>query len=76
MSFVPKLKISGLGWGESGELYDFERAQYLPFDRDMVITADNNIIHSYEDLVELSKSEPFRTREFLEITFLPIIVGG
>jgi hypothetical protein len=76
MEKKPKLKVNGLGWESSEELRDFEQAKYFPFCEDLIITAEGHVINSYEDLLRLVSEEPYKSKEQLEIVFLPVIVGG
>jgi hypothetical protein len=72
----PKLKVRGLGWEDSEELQDFETAKYFPFCEDLIITAEGQVINSYEDLIKMVSGEPYKNMKQLEIVFLPVIVGG
>jgi len=76
MTKLPKLKVEGLGWDVSKEVCDFEQAKYFPFGKGVVIVAEGQVIESYDDLVQLVDQDRYKDKEFLEVMFLPIIVGG
>lgn len=76
MTKLPKLKVKGLGWDVSEEIRDFEQAKYLPFGHNLIIVVEGQVIESYEDLVQLAAQDRYKNKEFLEVMFLPIIVGG
>jgi hypothetical protein len=72
----PKLKVSGLGWDFDGKALDFEDARLFPYDGGALIAAEGTVIGSYEDLEKLIEKEPYKYKPFLEVIFLPIMVGG
>jgi PDZ domain-containing secreted protein len=76
MSPLPKLKIK-LPAGNSGEdIFSLEQARdRLNFD-DGIIMVEGQTVHSYEELLELSRRENYRNREFLEVVLRQVIVGG
>ncbi len=76
MEKLPKLKISGLGWDATEGLHNLEEAQYFSFNEDMIVTVEDQVVNSYEEIVQLASREPFKDREYLEVIFLPVIVGG
>ncbi len=76
MTKLPKLKIKGLGWDSTEEIRDFEQARYLPFGQDVTIVVEDQVVGSYEDLVRLAHLNHYKNKEFLDIKFLSIIVGG
>jgi hypothetical protein len=76
MDNLPKLKLSGLGWDETGNLVDFQQARYFPFSPDLIITVDGHVINSYQELILLTDSSALPGKPFLEVVFLPVIVGG
>lgn len=76
MTKLPKLKVKGLGWDISEEIRDFEQAKYLPFGHNVIIVVEGQVIESYEDLIQLAAQDRYKDKEFLEVMFLPIIVGG
>ena len=74
---LPKLKVDGLGWDVGRDSCEFDQARYFPFNQpDLVIVAEGQVIRSYEDLLQLAKVDEHKDKEFLEVSFLPIIVGG
>lgn len=76
MTKLPKLKVNGLGWDVSKEICDFEQAKYFPFGQDVVIVVEGQVIRSYEELVQLVDQDRNKDKAFLQVMFLPIIVGG
>jgi hypothetical protein len=72
----PKIKVVGPGWSDRQEPMDFECAKLLPFSREIIISAEDKVISSFEELEHLATLEPFKDREYLEIILLPVIVGG
>jgi hypothetical protein len=76
MANKPKIKVAGPGWSDSSEPLDFECARLLPFSPEMIISADDQVVSSFEELEHLIEQEPYRNRDFLEIILLPMIEGG
>lgn len=77
MAHYPKLKVTGIGWEQEGEIWDFEQGKYFRYDdRNMIITAEKRIIRSFDDLIELAGREENKAKDMLNIVFLPVIVGG
>ena len=72
----PRLKVSGLGWDFDGEVLEFEQARLFPYDGGALIAAEGLVISSYDDLEKMVEIEPYKNKSFLEIIFLPIMVGG
>jgi len=74
---LPKLIIRGLGWDTSEEIRDFDQAKYLPFGSDdLVIVVEEQVVRSLEDLLQLVALEQYKDKEYLEIKFLSVVVGG
>ena len=73
---MPKLKVDGLGWDNSSELVDFEQARYFPYSEELIITVEDQVVSSYDDLVRLAAGDSYKDKEYLEVVFLPMIVGG
>jgi hypothetical protein len=77
LSKYPKLKIRGLGWDASEEIRDFDQAKYLPFGNDdLIIVVEDQVINSLEDLLKLVTLDEYKGKEYLEIKFLSVIIGG
>ena len=77
MEKLPKLKVEGLGWDDTDELCLFEQAKYFPYESlDLLIVAEGEMIKSYEDLLQIAEKEGMKGKKYLEVKFLPIIVGG
>lgn len=76
MDKLPKLKVCGLDWNAAEKIITFEQAQYFPFCNSLIITVEDQVINSYEDLLNLVAKKPYRDMEYLNVAFVPIIVGG
>lgn len=75
MEKLPKLKISGLGWDDK-KLHDLSEARFFAFTEDLIVTLEGQIVGSFEEIKGLAESRNYREKEYLEIVFLPVIVGG
>jgi hypothetical protein len=73
---LPELKVSGLGWDDTGKLIDFQQARYFPFSQDLIITVDGLVVDSFEEMVSLAARGTFLGKPCLEVLILPVIVGG
>ena len=77
MSRLPKLRVLKPSWDVAEEIRDFEQGKYLPFNTENIwIVVEGQVIDSYEDLVRLAADPRFKDKEFLEIRFVDIIIGG
>ena len=77
MSKLPKLRVLNPFWDVAEEIRDFEQGKYLPFNaRHIWIVVEDQVIDSYEELVRLAAEDRHKDKEFLEVRFLDIIVGG
>ena len=77
MKKLPKLMVEGLGWDVTKKMCEFEQARYFPYDsRDLTIVVEQQVIRSYEALLELVSHEDYRDRVFLNVKLLPVIAGG
>ena len=77
MNKLPKLKVEGLGWDDADELCPFDQARYFPYDSlDLLIVAEGEVIRCYEDLLRIAEKEGMKEKKYLDVKFLPIIVGG
>jgi hypothetical protein len=77
MDKLPKLKVKKQALqSDEGEIQDFEVAKKFPFDTDFVVVVEGQQINSYEHLLKIAGQEKFKNKEFLEVIFLPMIVGG
>lgn len=74
----PRLKIRLPSDNEARDVCDLEEARYRfnwghePF----VVVAEGQFIHSFDDLIVLSKQDRFKDREFLEVDIQPLLAGG
>jgi hypothetical protein len=48
----------------------------LAFTEDLIVTLEGQVVNSFEEIKRLAESPGYRDKEFLEIVFLPVIVGG
>jgi hypothetical protein len=76
MEKLPKLKVRGLGWESGSELWEFEQAKHFPYKEWMIVTVEGRVVKSYEEVLALASEEPHKSKEYLDVVFLPIIVGG
>ena len=76
MNELPRLKISGLGWENAGQLLDFEQAKYFPYSQDLIISVEDQVVNSFEEMVQLVTRGPLKNKDYVEVIFLPVIVGG
>jgi hypothetical protein len=76
MNKLPRLRVSGLGWDETGKLIDFQQARYFPFSQDLIITLNGEVVNSYEEMTFLAAEGLWPDKPILEVVFLPVIVGG
>ncbi len=72
----PKIRVSGPGWGECGELLDIEAARVLPFSPDILVSVEGQVVSSFAELKRLARRKPYKDLDHLEVTLLPIMVGG
>ena len=72
----PKLKVTGLGWDAPEEIWEFDQARYFPYAEWIMIVAEGRVVKTFEELVAVAERDENRNKEFLEINFLPIVVGG
>ena len=85
MPKLPKLKVKrtfGYTPGEgqvypTEETYDFEQAKSFPYDHiGTLILVENQVINSYDELVQLASQDYCRDKEFLEVIMAPLIGAG
>ncbi len=76
MAKYPRLKVTGIGWNASEEVREFEQARHFPFTHNVIIMVEGHVIRSYEELLELVKHEHYQDRDFLKVTYLPMLGGG
>ena len=79
MRRLPKLKLIK-PWGyPREEICDLEQAKYFLFDYgpEIQVTVDKELVHSYEELVQLVNQEPYRDKEIIEVEiWISVIPGG
>lgn len=78
MPRLRQLRVRTLSGQERVELCDLEQAKYLiPFDDDeTVCILEGRAINSYQELINLAGQDPYKGKDILEITLLPVIAGG
>jgi len=76
MSDLPKLLIKKQAWDKDGEIQEFEQAKNFPYDQELIIVAEDRQITSYDDLLKMVKLDRYKNKEYFEIMFLPMIIGG
>lgn len=76
MDGLPRLKVTGLNWNAVEEVVAFKQAQYFPFGSNLIISVEDQVINSFDDLLRLVEREPYRDMEYLKVVFLPVVVGG
>jgi len=80
MSKSPKLKIKKHFGGSRLEekICDFEQAQYLLLNwwDSVIVAVEGQVIHSYEELVQLATQDCYKDKEFLEVGLYPQAGGG
>ena len=78
MSDLPKLKVQSLSnTGAEADICEIEQAKNrFEYSYDTVILVEGQVVNSYEELVEFASQDQYKDKEFLEITLLPLIVGG
>ncbi len=77
MPNYPKLRVTHRMDGQPGRmLLEFEQARHFLFNYDAIVTVEGQVIHSYDDLVEIASREDLREREFLEVELETVIAGG
>ena len=73
---LPRLKVRGLGWESGEETWDFEQAKYFPYKEWLLVTVEGRVVRSYEDVLALALEDQHKDKEYLQVVFLPIMVGG
>lgn len=77
MANLPKLKVKGMRPDIPDEIRDFEQARYFPFESDdVMITVENEVVRSYDEMLKLASRPELLDREYLEVAYIPIVEGG
>ena len=76
MANLPKLKVVNTLWDVPEETRDFEQGRGLPFCEQAMIIVEDQVIRSYDELLQLAAEECHRDKEFLKVMILPVIDGG
>lgn len=78
MHKLPKLKIKS-PFGYPDEICDLKQAEHrFDYGRDMLFAAGGQVVHSYEELVQLAAQDIYKEQEFLELVVLRggLLAGG
>ncbi len=70
------MRIGGLGWEAGPEVWEFERARHFPYDEWVIVTVEGRVVRSYEEVVALASEDAHKNKEYLDVVFLPMVVGG
>ena len=76
MSKLPKLQVKRTFGYPLEETRDFEQAKYFPFCQHIIIMVENQVINSYEELVQLVAQAPYKDQESLEVVMTPLWPAG
>ena len=72
---LPKLKIKV--FGQVGEdICELDQAGYLFSFTDRMVMIDGKRVNSYDELLGIAGRKAYRHRQYIEVNFLPHIVGG
>jgi len=74
MSKLPKLKLKMPD--EHEVIRNFEDAENLLVDLELLAVVEGQLIYSYEELVQLATEDAYKDKEFLEIMLVPYLMGG
>lgn len=73
MSNLPKLILMRAVeiWDNSAEIITLEEAKYrVDFDNYTLVVVEDKVVKSYDELVQLASQEPYKDREFLNVTLI------
>ena len=76
---LPKPKImypEGYPVGPREEICELEQAKYRFNYSETVVMLEESIVHSYEQLVQLTSQDEYEDREFLQVELLPPAIEG
>ena len=78
MSRLPKLKLKKDFGYPFEEIRDFEQAQYFLFSygTSAIVVVEDQVVNSYEELVQLAAQDCYKDKEFLEVLLLSTVVCG
>ena len=77
MTRIPRLKVQLPFGNQDDSICELEQAKYrFNFDNEVVVVAEGQVIKSYEELVELTRREDLKEKEFIEVKLIPLILGG
>ena len=78
MSKLPKLKVIS-PFRCTEEIYDLEQAKDILFSSSDILTyvvIDDQLLHSYEQLVQLVAQDQYKDKELIEVREMPIMPAG
>jgi hypothetical protein len=76
MADHPRLIVKKEAGDPEGEIQEFEQAENFPFHEEIIIVVEGRQITSYEDLLKMAGQEKYKDKKYLEVMFLPMIIGG
>lgn len=76
MGTLPKLKILNVVNDMPYEICEIERGKDLPFCEHALIIVEDQVIRSYEELIQLAAKDCNKDKKFLEVKILEVIYGG
>ena len=75
MRKLPKLRIQK-DPSEPPVIEDFEQAAYLPYNQGLIIVVEGHMVSSLEDLKSLIEKYQYWDNEYLNVSLMPIVIGG
>jgi hypothetical protein len=75
MTKLPKLRIQ-TDPSEPAVVEDFEQAANLPYNRGLIIAVEGHMVSSFEELKNLLEKHQYWDKEYLNVSLLPIVLGG
>jgi hypothetical protein len=76
MTDLPRLIVKKEAGDTEGEIREFEQAKNFPFHEEIIIVVEGRQITSYADLLKMANQEKYKDQKYLEVMFLPMIIGG
>jgi len=78
MSDLPKLKVNWSFGQPSEKTCDLKQAKDFLFDygEGILVIVEGQLIHSYEELVQLATQDCYKDREVLSVMLFPVMVVG
>lgn len=78
MSDLPKLKVNWSFGQPSEKTCDLEQAKdfLFKYGEGILVIVEGQLIHSYEELVQLATQDPYKNKEVLNVMLFPVLVAG